>query len=167
MTPDEIVTTLGLEPHPEGGWYRRTYRSTHVIEGAALPAAYDGTPRIQSSAIYYLVTVGAPSRLHRVRADELFHHYAGDDCEQLQLVEGGPGALLRIGSDLMSGARPQVVVPAGAWQGLRVRDGGQYGWALLGCTVSPGFEFDDFELGTRVALMDQWPDWTELIADLT
>jgi predicted cupin superfamily sugar epimerase len=127
-----IIEELELDPHPEGGWYRRTWRGE--------PGPY-GRP--VGSAIYFAVSSDSPSRLHRVDAVELFHWYAGDEVEQLVIDPAGRIDVRRIGPGL-SAARPQAIVPAGAWQGLHVPEPGR--WALLGCTVTPAFEFDGFEL---------------------
>src|SRR5260370_38227 len=94
-----------------------------------------------------VVEAGTFSEMHRLASDEVFHFYAGDAVEMLQLIEGGGGKIVVIGSDLMRGQRPQVVVERGVWQGARLVEGGH--WALLGCTVSPGFEFEDYESGVR------------------
>lgn len=103
--------------------------------------------------------------MHRLASDELFHFYAGDPVEMLQLHAGGTGSILRIGNRLDRGERPQVLAPRGVWQGSRLASGGA--WALLGCTVSPGFEFEDYEAGLREELSAGWPQFRELIAALT
>ena len=129
----QLIEALHLEPHPEGGWYRETWRGSAGDGGRAV-----------GTAIYYLLVDGSPSRMHRVDADEIFHWYAGDVVELLRLGPDGEAEVVRLGADLVAGQAPQTVIPAGWWQGLRVTTPG--GWALLGCTVSPGFEFDGFEL---------------------
>ena len=103
--------------------------------------------------------------MHRLCSDEIFHFYAGDAVEMLQLDEQAGGRVVRIGSDLVAGERPQVVVPRGVWQGSRLVSGGQ--WALLGCTVSPGFEYQDYEAGVRAELCIRWPQFDALIRELT
>jgi hypothetical protein len=106
--------------------------------------------------------------MHRLMSDEVFHFYAGDAVEMLQLEEGGAGRVVAIGSDLATGERPQVVVRRGVWQGSRLAGGGGgAGWALLGCTVSPGFEFEDYEEGDRAQLCAGWPAFSEMIRELT
>jgi predicted cupin superfamily sugar epimerase len=150
---EELIDGLHLEPHPEGGWFRETWRG---------PAGPDG--RSVGTAIYFAVAWDAPSRLHRVDAVELFHWYAGYEVEQLVVDADGTASVRRIGPDLVGGAEPQSVVPAGAWQGLHVPE--QDGWALLGCTVSPGFEFTGFELAPTDlidALAATHPDLGELL----
>ena len=165
---DDVIRWLDLVPLPEeGGFYRETYRSAMVFRQAALPAAYDGD-RNASTAIYYLVTPEEFSALHRLPTDEVFHFYAGDPVEMLQVSSTGPAARLVLGSDLANGQRPQVVAPGGVWQGTRVVPGGQ--WALLGCTVAPGFEFRDFSTpsaGEVAELERLHPQFAELIVGLT
>jgi len=127
---DRLIQQLGLEPHPEGGWYRETWR--HV--------APDGG-RGAGTAIYFLLRDDERSGWHRVDADEVWHFYRGAPLE-LAVVEDGASRLERLGPDLDSGERPQLVVPAGAWQ--RARSLGAF--TLVGCTVSPAFDFSGFEL---------------------
>jgi len=124
---EEVIRLLGLTPHPEGGFYAETFR----------PAA-PGGGRGASTAIYYLLREGEVSAWHRVRdADEVWHHYLGASLE-LRIA----GETVRLGSDLAAGERPQAVVPAGAWQTARPLGG----WALVGCTVAPAFQFSSFEM---------------------
>jgi predicted cupin superfamily sugar epimerase len=143
MTADEIIARLRLQPHPkEGGFFRETYRADEHIAVAALPDRYPG-PRSLSTAIYYLLTPETCSVLHRLRGDEVFHFLAGDPVEMLQLLPDGSGRTVILGADLAAGMEPQVIVPAGVWQGSRLQAGGA--WALLGATVAPGFEYEDYE----------------------
>ena len=106
---------------------------------------YYGGPRRAGTAIYYLLEPGTFSEMHKLKSDELFHFYAGDPVEQIQLFGSGAGERILLGSDLAAGQRPQVVVRRGVWQGARLVEGGA--WALLGCTVTPGFEYADYEEG--------------------
>lgn len=157
-----IIAALGLVPHPkEGGWFRETYRTA---EGAHVPSGRYGGPRSASTAIYYLLTPTTFSALHRLASDEVFHFYAGDPVEQLRLFPGGHGEIVTIGNNLASGQRPQVLVPRGVWQGARLAPGGRY--ALLGCTVAPGFDYADYEHGKRASLIAGFPDFSEWIATL-
>jgi hypothetical protein len=166
MNAAEVKKILGLEPHPrEGGWYVRTYKAEERIAAEAFAdGCYDG-PRHTGTAIYYLLERETFSEMHRLRSDEIFHFYAGDAVEMLQLEEQGSGRIVRIGNRLAEGERPQVVVRRGVWQGSRLAPGGE--WALLGCTVSPGFEFEDYEAGSRTELCAQWPEFGEPIRELT
>jgi predicted cupin superfamily sugar epimerase len=165
MTADEIIALLKLKPHPEeGGFYAETYRSDESIPRDALPARYSGA-RTFGTAIYYLVTPATFSAMHRLQSDEVFHFYLGDPVEMLQLWPDGTGKIMTLGADLRAGMQPQIVVPHGVWQGSRLRAGGKL--ALLGCTVSPGFEFADYEHGQRRQLIEKYPDFGEQIIALT
>ncbi len=171
MTADEVKRTLGLEPHPrEGGWFVQTYASRCMLPAStfaatAEPVRYPG-PRRLCTAIYYLLEPDTFSEMHRLASDEVFHHYAGGPVEMLQLWPGGSIERVVIGKDLAAGQRPQLVVPRGVWQGSRLCPGSG-DWALLGCTVSPGFEYADYETGTRGELLAGWPAATEMIKALT
>ena len=132
MSAGEIIATLGLRRHPEGGWYAETFRD----------AAADGSGA-HSTAIYFLLTEGEVSAWHRVRnAAEVWHHYAGAPLEVAIAIEGRPSTSSILGADLLAGQRPQVIVPAGAWQSARSLGD----WTLVGCTVAPGFDFANFEM---------------------
>ena len=162
MTATEIKEALQLHPHPrEGGWYVRTYEANERI----VCAERYGAARLTSTAIYYLLEPDTSSEMHRLRSDEIFHFYLGDPVEMLQLHEDGRSERIVIGSDLVTGARQQVLVPRGVWQGTRLLPGGRF--ALMGCTVSPGFEYLDYESGSRAELLALWPEWSEMIAELT
>ena len=161
MTAAEVKKLLGLEPHPrEGGWYVRTYESAETIELARYGAA-----RRTGTANYYLLEPGTFSEMHCLASDEVFHFYGGNTVEMLHLLVDGTGRVVTIGNDLAAGERPQVVVERGVWQGSRLRAGGA--WALLGCTVSPGFEYADYESGQRAELCARWPEFAEMISALT
>lgn len=153
-----LVELLGLAPHPEGGYFRETWRSPLVLAG--LP---HGAPRAASTAIYYLLPKGSLSALHRVASDEVWHHYDGDPVE-LHVLEGRVHQTFVLGRDLANGERPQVVVPAGAFQAA-VPIGSR--WALCGCTVAPGFDFADFELPTRQEMLRLLPDHEAAVLRLT
>jgi uncharacterized protein len=167
--PDEAarwVARLGLAPHPEGGWFRETYRAADTIRADALPASFGGA-RNASTAVYFLITRDVFSALHRIRSDELWHFYAGDPVTMTLLDADGRGALttVRLGCDPAGDALPQVVVPAGAWFGAEVPPPGAF--ALVGCTVEPGFDFADFELAARGALVARYPQHRAAIERLT
>ena len=152
---------LGLVPHPrEGGWYVRTYEAAEMVS----LGRYEGARRT-GTAIYYLLERGTFSEMHRLKSDEVFHFYMGDAVEMLQLRTGGHGERVVIGTDLAAGERPQVVVERGVWQGSRLAGGGS--WALLGCSVSPGFEFEDYEDASAEELVARWPGEAEMIRRLT
>jgi predicted cupin superfamily sugar epimerase len=165
LTAEQIKALLKLEPHPiEGGYFVQTYRSGIEIPKASLPAAYP-SGRAIATGIYYLLTPDTFSAMHRLPGDEMFHFYLGDPVEMLQLKPDGTGEIIRLGQDIVSGMRLQHVVPGGVWQGSRLVAGGSY--ALLGTTMSPGFEYDDYETGSRAALSQQFPQFAANIAALT
>jgi predicted cupin superfamily sugar epimerase len=164
VTVNQIKQILHLVPHPEGGSFIQTYKSADTFAPAALGARHTG-PRANSTAIYYLLETGTFSELHRLLSDEIFHFYLGDPVEMLQLWPDGTSRSVRLGTNLVSGERPQLVIPRNVWQGSRLVPGGQF--ALLGCTVSPGFEFADYESGHRNELIRQYPTQQELITALT
>lgn len=166
LSAEDVKRLLGLEPHPrEGGWYVRTYEAAELVAGSAFEDGRYARARRTGTAIYYLLEPGTFSEMHRLKSDEVFHFYAGDAVEMLRLREGGGGGTVVIGNDLLRGQRPQVVVERGVWQGSRLVEGGR--WALLGCTVSPGFEFEDYDSGDRMELCAEWPEFVEEIIALT
>jgi uncharacterized protein len=159
MTADEIKALLGLEPHPiEGGSFRRTYTSATAVSLAR-------GVRPAGTAIYYLLEAGTFSEMHALTSDEMFHFYAGDPVEMLQLLPGGGSATYTLGPDLQAGQHVQLVVPAGVWQGTRLIGEGKV--ALLGCTVTPGFDFADYRNAPADELIAKWPDQAERIKALT
>ncbi len=136
LSTQEIVRFLDLAPHPEGGFYRQTFRDPRTIDGV----------RAASTAIYYLLPGGGISHWHRVDAAEVWHYYAGAPLELKIATQGAPAEILRLGADIAAGDRPQAVVQAGVWQSARSFGRGPNEWTLVGCTVAPGFEFAGFEL---------------------
>ncbi len=166
MTADEVKELLGLAPHPrEGGWFVRTYEAAESLPAEAFKDGRYAGARRTGTAIYYLLEPETFSEMHRLQSDEVFHFYMGDAVEMLQLLPDGSGRVVWLGVDLEAGERPQVVVERGVWQGSRLKAGGS--WALLGCSVSPGFEFDDYEEGRREELRARWPEFAGKIAELT
>lgn len=168
MDVEEIVRVLALSPHPEGGFYRETYRAPLELPESALGGRHAG-PRSASTAIYFLVPRDSFSALHRIASDEAWHFYGGAPLEIVELDEAGGLTLTRLGDDLARGERPQHVVPRGAWFGSRVCAGTEArgGHSLVGCTVAPGFDFADFEMADRAALSARWPSHAALITALT
>ena len=161
MTEKELIDLLKLEPlKPEGGYYRQTFKSD-------LSAPHHGADRALSTCIYYLLSQDSYSAFHRVTGTEIFHFYLGDPAEIFQIAADGSLDQQELGSDLLSGQRPQVIVPALHWQALRLKKKARLGWSLLGTTVSPGFEFADFELGRRKDLVTRYPAHSVLIEELT
>ena len=154
-----IVRALGLMPHPEGGFFRETFRS------ADLPFELPGRgARSASTLIYFLLEAADFSAFHRVRSDEVWHHYLGAPIELHTLDPAAGHRVTRLGSRLETGERPQAVVPADVFQAARLAEPG---FALCGCTVSPGFDFDDFELTSRSVLETLFPKAQAIIAELT
>lgn len=163
-TAAEIIATLQLEPLPvEGGWFRRSYTSALTLP--------DG--RAAGTAIYFLLTPEGFSALHALRTEEVWHFYAGDPVEHLMLDPAThTGAKTLLGSDVAHGQRPQLVVPGGAWQGARLApdsagNNGREGWALVGCTMSPGWDDAGFTLGERAELTARFAGWAGDIHALT
>lgn len=163
-TADYWIRTLGLVAHSEGGFFRETYRSADLIKAEHLAARFGG-PRPAATAIYYLLRGSQHSALHRLRADEVWHHYAGSSLTLHQIDPDGRLIEARVGRPDGRGAAPQVVVPAGHWFGATVDD--PHSYALVGCTVSPGFSPEDFDLGERASLVQEFPQHERLIRRLT
>ncbi len=161
ITAADIIRTLKMSPHPiEGGYFAETYRSAASVAPSALPVPA-GTPypanRSLATAIYYLLTADTFSAMHRVRGDEMFHFYLGDPVEMLQLHPDGSGEIIVLGQDVVAGMKPQHNVPGGVWQGSRLSAGGSF--ALLGTTMSPGFDYADYESGHRDPLIALYPSF--------
>ncbi len=158
LSAKDVMEKLKLSPLPkEGGFFRQTYKSE--IESQFNQSGR----RSVCTAIYYLVTPDSFSALHRVKSDEMFHFYCGDPVEMIQIAE--QLSTHTLGSDLTEGHSPQVLVERGIWQGLRLVSGGR--WALMGTTVAPGFEFEDFELGSRTELLKEFPNLSDAIVKFT
>ncbi len=165
LTADSVKSLLNLKPHPEeGGFFKETYRSSHTLSRNMLPDEYK-EERSLATAIYYLLTPDTFSALHRLPTDELFHFYLGDPVEMLQLLPDGSGKTITLGPDITNGMQLQVVVRKGVWQGSRLCTGGRF--ALLGTTMSPGFNPDDYEPGQREMLIADYPQFENLIRVLT
>ena len=165
ITVEEIKSLLNLTPQQkEGGYFTETYRSHHQLSNDALPDSYGGE-RSLATAIYYLLTPDTFSEMHRLPADEVFHFYLGDPVEMLQLLPDGSGKVITLGPDILNGMHPQIIVMKGIWQGARLLPGGKF--ALLGTTMSPGFEFADYESGKRDVLIELYPQFRDLISILT
>lgn len=158
LTADDLIQRLALAPHPEGGFFRETYR-------AATTVPTPRGPRPAATAIYFLLPRGAFSALHRIASDELWHHYAGAPLRIVQIDEAGARTDAVLGRDPGAGAAPQAVVPAGRWFGAHLEGDGA--WALVGCTVAPGFDFADFELADRGALIARHPRHAAIVERLT
>lgn len=156
MRADDYIEKLHLEAHPEGGRFTESYHCQENIPDNALPARFNGE-RSFSTAIYYLLKYGEKSTLHRIKSDEIWHFYDGDPLSITVFYEGR-GYINRLGTDLTEGHLPQIVVPAGAVFGAFHETKGRHGFTLAGCTVSPGFDFNDFEKIPATELESEYLD---------
>src|SRR5882724_11825978 len=154
------IEKFQLIPHVEGGAFREVYRSDLVISKSALPVFFQGNRNI-STSIYFLLASGQFSAFHRIASDELWHFYYGDALLIYELGHSGGLTIHRLGSDVEKSESFQAVVKAGSWFASIPAEGSEY--ALVGCTVSPGFDFADFELAERETLAGQYPEHGELI----
>ena len=159
----QLIHQFNLLPHPEGGWYAETYRSKDVIPRESLPTSFSGD-RIMSTAIYFLLEQENFSAFHRIKSDECWHFYAGDPLEIFILQPDGAMKIVLLGNDHEAGHSFQYVVPAHCWFASRPARGSQF--CFMGCTVSPGFDFADFELAFRHDLVQEYPGHQSLINEL-
>jgi predicted cupin superfamily sugar epimerase len=164
LSAAQWIAELGLQPHPEGGYFRETYRSAESVEAAALPARYGGS-RCFGTSIYFLLEGAQFSAFHRLKSDEVWFHHAGGALRVWLLDESGALREERVGPDPRSGDRLQLALPAGTWFAARPDVGA--GFALIGCAVAPGFDFADFELAGRAALGRRFPQHRAILAELT
>jgi uncharacterized protein len=158
------IHNLGLQLHPEGGYYRQTYRSDLLLPKESLPAQFVGS-RPVSTAIYFLLDHPDFSAFHRLRSDEMWHFYLGGPLLVHIIEAGGELSKIHLGADPEAGEVFQAVVRAGCWFASQVRDPGRF--ALVGCTVAPGFDFEDFELAQRDSLAERYPQHRALIEKFT
>jgi len=165
MTAEQIIKFFKMQPlRQEGGYYIETYRAVEKLKKDVLPPGFSDDRNL-ASVILYLLTAKTISLLHRLKSDEMFHFYFGDPVTMLQLHPDGCSDLITLGNNILKEQKVQVLVPKGTWQGAFVVPGGKY--ALLGCSVAPGFNENDFELGDRNVLLAKYPDLRELILRLT
>lgn len=162
-TAGRWIKQLALKPHPEGGFFRETYRSFGKLSGTSLNPPRKGS-RTFSTAIYFLLKKKQVSHFHRILSDEIWHFYHGDPLRIHFLFPDGNYAFQDLGKD-SSQASFQAIVPAGVWFGASLHPASRY--ALMGCTVAPGFDFSDFELANRKELLKQYPDHKSIIHALT
>ena len=159
------VEQYNLLPHPEGGYYAETYRADERIAQENLPQRFTGD-RSFSTGIYFLLETGQFSAFHRIKSDEMWHFYAGDALDIFVLnPDTAELDVIKLGSDPEKGETFQAVVPAGSWFGSRPAAGSSY--ALVGCTVAPGFDFEDFEMAEKEVLITQFPQYSGLIQEMT
>lgn len=164
MNANYYIQHLQLQPHPEGGFFKETYRASEGIPADALPARFAGA-RNYSTAIYYLLQQGDFSAFHRIQSDECWHFYAGYPL-LIHVIEGnGEYYCIRLGSNIAVGETFQFVVPATAWFASEPAPGSTF--TLAGCTVAPGFNFNDFEMANRETLLATYPQHSNIINRLT
>jgi len=164
VTVKELVTIFDLKPHPEGGFFKETFRDLGSIPQKALPSRFK-SDRNFSTAIYFLLPEGTKSRLHRIASDEVWHFYLGDPLTIVQISPKGEVEKIVLGQNVKAGQKVQHVVPEGYWFGAYPNSGSRY--SFVGCTVAPGFDFADFEIGKRPELLKQFPKAKEVIEFLT
>lgn len=163
LSIDEIVTHYQMLPHPEGGFYKETYRSAERIQKDGLPNRFEGD-RYFGTAIYFLLGQGNFSAFHRIKSDEIWHFYAGQALEIFVLQDNGELKIIQLGNQIQAGQTFQATVPAGAWFASRPASNTSY--SLVGCTVAPGFDFADFELAKAEELVELFPQHASLIREL-
>jgi hypothetical protein len=160
----ELITKLKLSPHPEGGFYKETYRSEGEISEESLGEKYTGS-RNHATSIYFLLTSDTFSAFHRIRQDEIWHFYVGSPLHLHVINPEGEYSQTIVGNDVLNNHTPQIVVTGGSWFAANVIDENSY--SLVGCTVSPGFDFLDFDLAKRKELINTFPQHNKIITDLT
>ena len=164
LSTNELVKHFNMLPHPEGGYYKETYRSNGVIYSNSLDPEYKGE-RNYSTCIYFLLTSDVFSAFHRIIQDEIWHFYDGSPIHLHLITKDGAYSKTVIGRDIDQGEVPQFVVPGGAWFAATVVNPQDF--SLIGCTVAPGFDFSDFELATRTELVNLFPHHKDIISKLT
>eukprot|EP01034_Spumella_vulgaris_P003385 gene3385-4356_t len=162
-TVQTLIEQFGLLPHPEGGYYKETYRSTESVPADALPSRFGGE-RSFSTAIYFLLERGNFSAFHRIHSDECWHFYAGQTLWVHLIHPNGKWETVHLGTDWQNGETFQYVVPAGCWFASEPAHGSAY--CLVGCTVAPGFDFADFEMAQADELALAYPQHKEEIIRL-
>ena len=163
ISAQQLITLYNLQPHPEGGWYKETYQSNEQIDAAYLPERFSGS-RAFSTAIYFLLAQGNFSAFHRIKSDECWHFYAGNPLVVYVLQQDGTLDEIMLGSDITNGQLFQYVVPANCWFASRPATDSKF--CFVGCTVTPGFNFDDFELADADSLTALYPQHHACINEL-
>lgn len=162
-SPEYWINNLGLQPHPEGGYYRETYRSMENIQVCGLPLRFT-SPRSFSTAIYFLLRSQDKSLFHRIKSDELWHFHYGSSLN-IYVLQKNNLTVFKLGSNLDQGDSLQVMIPANCWFGAKVAS--PHSYTLSGCTVAPGFDFKDFQIAERQKLLLEFPDQGQIISELT
>ncbi len=164
MNPENYIKSLGLEKHPEGGWFKEVYRSNEEIAAEHLPERFSGG-RHHSTSIYFLLSSDTFSAFHRIKSDELWHFYDGSTVTIYMIDRDGIYSDITLGRNIENGEVLQCVIPHGVWFGAKVSEPDSF--SLVGCTVAPGFHFDDFELGERDELLKMFSQHKKIINELT
>ena len=164
MAAEYYIKKLGLQKHPEGGWFKEVYRSSEEISGEHLPERFSGK-RHHSTSIYFLLSSDTFSAFHRIKSDELWHFYEGSPVTIYMISGEGIYSEAVLGKKIENGEALQCVIPHGVWFGAKVNEPDSF--CLVGCTVAPGFHFDDFELGSRIDLIEKYPEHNKIITLLT
>lgn len=160
MNAGYYIEHLQLQPHPEGGFYKETYRSKESIPHTALPGRFRGE-RSFSTAIFYLLEKGNCSLFHRIKSDECWHFYAGETL-LIHVIENNENYYcIRLGGNIAAGETLQFIVPAMAW--FAAEPAPETSFTLTGCTVAPGFDFLDFEIADKKALLSSFPKHADII----
>jgi hypothetical protein len=160
ITLNELIDHYQLTAHPEGGYYKRSYESSEMISKDSLPGRFKGD-RLISTAIYYLLPKGQRSKLHRIKSDETWHFYLGGPLRIVGINESGIPYEVTLGSNILAGEHLQYTVPANHWFGSKPCQNTEF--SFVGCTVAPGFDFEDFEIGNKQQLLHLFPNAKELI----
>ncbi len=164
MTAKQLIAKFDLAEHPEGGYFRETYRSEGIIKNESLPNEFNGN-RNYSTSIYFLLTDEKFSAFHKINQDEIWHFYKGSPLKLHMISPEGDYSFIIIGNNIEANETPQFVVPARYWFAAEVIDSNSY--SFTGCTVAPGFDFNDFVLPKRKELIELFPKHTDIIKKLT
>lgn len=160
---ETLIRKFEMQPHPEGGWYKETYKSMEAVSASALPERFAGS-RSFCTAIYFLLEERNFSAFHRIKSDECWHFYSGDPLQIFVILPDGSMQITELGNDIRKDQQFQFVVPANCWFASRPAPGSSY--SFVGCTVAPGFDFSDFELADKTTLCSLYPQHYEVIAGL-
>lgn len=163
ITPQQLIQQFNLQQHPEGGWYKETYKSTELLPQAALPQRFN-CDRSFSTAIYFLLEQGNFSAFHKIKSDECWHFYAGESLAVYIINLQGALNIIELGNDINKGQIFQYVVPANCW--FASRPAAESNFCFVGCTVAPGFDFEDFELADADELSKLYPQHSDIIHEL-
>lgn len=155
------IQKLGLQKHPEGGWFREVYRSPEIIEQQSLDNRFSGSRNI-STSIYFLLEEGDFSAFHKIKSDETWHYYDGGMIEVYSISPSGKLIIHKLGLNIENGELPQITIPAGEYFAAKPTSE----FTLVGCTVAPGFDFEDFEMPGKQELTDRFPEQIEIIKEL-